>query len=181
MTKGKPGRRQSRLPGAHRNESPAEYSWRVALQQSPLPLLLPGPFSYQVVFAAYEMAACGDLSPWLVSQNLTGCTELTPLSPFRRHPPERPTLPPRYACSRVIRAFHARERIPSPVIPASGFRLPGFLILPSASASLPPVGQASPQCRLVSPVSLTKSRKEAGSLKSVQFGFTTRSAKRRVA
>ena len=44
QSKGKPGRRASRLPGAHRNESPAEYSWRVALQQSPLPLLLPPPF-----------------------------------------------------------------------------------------------------------------------------------------
>jgi hypothetical protein len=35
---------RNRRPGTHRNESPAGYSWRVALQQSPLPLLLPGPF-----------------------------------------------------------------------------------------------------------------------------------------
>jgi hypothetical protein len=31
-------------PAAHRNEFPAEYSWQVALQQSPLPLPQPPPF-----------------------------------------------------------------------------------------------------------------------------------------
>ena len=67
-----PGNRpEDRSPGTHRNESPAGYSWRVALQQSPLPLLLPGPFWKKGVFGTKHKAANGEVSPVAVSQKLT--------------------------------------------------------------------------------------------------------------